>query len=204
MDPRKFLIILLIDLLSLFKISSYRGNYQNTKIYEKGVQCTACPPEAKKCRKNLCSTCSSGSDCTCKLFCANCGEKKSDCTCSCKDGFTGHDCSKQCKDTDARCGKSPGWPAFTCQHQSFGATVRAKCPALCKLCSKYTVHYFFLSMFTTISCTQNNVTIATVKQIINYAKEKMSTLDVDYLEYSLTFLGAVLLNIILNYQCKPV
>ncbi|CAD5125017.1 DgyrCDS13254 [Dimorphilus gyrociliatus] len=94
------------------------GNFKGQKPFKKGDACSLCSSGSGWCRDGLCDSCSSASgDCTCPLKCKNCGTlNSSNCKCKCSTGWTGGDCSEDCKDNHSKCGKSPGYPKSVCKN----------------------------------------------------------------------------------------
>ncbi|XP_054771118.2 uncharacterized protein LOC129279028 [Lytechinus pictus] len=56
----------------------------------------------------------------------------SDCSCTCRDGWRGPNCARECENTDIRCGN--GWPTSWCGDSQF-PFVDAACHLLCGYCN---------------------------------------------------------------------
>ncbi|XP_071958419.1 GLIPR1-like protein 1 [Antedon mediterranea] len=105
------------------------GNY-NRHPYVSGPSCTECSSGSNQCYENQCRPCSEhNEECICNQVCENCGTLNSDCTCTCRDGYLGNDCSEICADTHANCGN--GWFVGQCGRFDY---VDEGCPKMCGLC----------------------------------------------------------------------
>jgi len=111
------------------------GNWIGEKAYVGGRSCTKCESGHGWCTQSLCTDSCVGVDCACKAFCQNCGElDMGGCNCKCADGWTGSDCTEECKDRSPYCGSiQAGWTADNCDedHQY----VVDMCPQMCGLCN---------------------------------------------------------------------
>ncbi|CAH1224633.1 FAT4 [Branchiostoma lanceolatum] len=69
----------------------------------------------------------------CTIACANGGQvDPATCTCVCPTGYYGDDCSVTCKNTDPKCGASPGWPLTDMCTTDY---VQEACQEFCGVCS---------------------------------------------------------------------
>ncbi|XP_030828317.1 uncharacterized protein LOC589695 [Strongylocentrotus purpuratus] len=110
------------------------GNYNGVRPYTTGSSCTQCASGIGQCYDNQCRLCSEHSEtCDCQAVCQNCGTLNNDCTCTCRDGYYGSDCSTVCEDTHEYCGGNPGWPLSWCTEDR--SYVLTNCPLFCGLCN---------------------------------------------------------------------
>nr|XP_054771118.1 uncharacterized protein LOC129279028 [Lytechinus pictus] len=109
------------------------GNIVGQDVYLPGPSCTECSTGIGECFNNLCRPCSDHSEpCECRAECHNCGTMNSDCSCTCRDGWRGPNCARECENTDIRCGN--GWPTSWCGDSQF-PFVDAACHLLCGYCN---------------------------------------------------------------------
>lgn len=109
------------------------GMYEGEKPYIPGsAPCSQCSEGQFYCNNGLCdATCSKpGPTCECKANCKNCATTVSDCSCQCKPGSIGVDCSQRCGNFNPQCGTD--WPKYFCDlNLDF---VLKQCPKMCKKC----------------------------------------------------------------------
>ncbi|XP_033126037.1 uncharacterized protein LOC117124024 [Anneissia japonica] len=108
------------------------GNY-NRHPYKAGPNCTKCSTNVGQCYNGLCRSCKEHNEtCICRQICHNCGTlNEENCTCDCKVGFTGGDCSNSCQDRSKYCGR--GWYCPQCRY--YQPTIKL-CPKFCGSCAK--------------------------------------------------------------------
>ncbi|XP_077986856.1 GLIPR1-like protein 1 [Glandiceps talaboti] len=112
------------------------GNYPGVSPYKNGHYCSLCSYPSW-CEEQLCNpSCKDENriNCECHLLCLNCGiSTQENCTCTCKPGWSGLDCSEPCADNHKYCWN--GWYPHLCDDPEW-YFVEPRCPLMCGACNE--------------------------------------------------------------------